>query len=140
MRKIIFLVVLLLLLLASVYVYWSYYYVYESGKKEGILYGFSLKGSLFKTQEGVILQPGLRASKTGGLNTNEFHFSVIDEAVADSLDRCNGMQVEVHYNRYRKSLPWRGENYNRDNKDKGQYIVDRIVSVKEPNEAYNSYR
>jgi hypothetical protein len=139
MRKTIFFVILILLLCGAGYVYWNYYNVYESGKKEGVLYGFSIKGSLFKTHEGVILQPGLRSARTGGLNTNEFHFSVVDQAIADSLDRCNGMQVELHYNRYRKSLPWRGDNYNNDNKDKGQYIVDKIESVKKAEGAYNNF-
>lgn len=139
MRKTIFIVILILLFAGTGYVYWNYYNVYESGKKEGILYGFSLKGSLFKTREGVILQPGLRSARTGGLNTNEFHFSVVDEAIADSLDKCNGMQVELHYNRYRKSLPWRGDNYNNDNKDRGQYIVDKIESVKKADNAYNNF-
>ena len=139
MRKAIFITVLILLVSASGYIYWNYYNVYESGKKEGVLYGFSIKGSLFKTHEGVILQPGLRSARRGGLNTNEFHFSVVDVAIADSLDKCNGMQVELHYNRYRKSLPWRGDNYNNDNKDKGQYIVDKIESVKKADNTYNNF-
>jgi hypothetical protein len=139
MRKAILYFILILIVFGGGYIYWNYYNVYESGKKEGILYGFSIKGSVFKTHEGVILQPGLRSAKTGGLNTNEFHFSVANESIADSLDKCNGMQVELHYNRYRKSLPWRGDNYNNDNKDKGQYIVDQIVSVKKPDNSFNSF-
>lgn len=139
MRKVIFIVVLILLLGGTGYVYWQYYYIYESGRKEGILYSFSIKGSVFKTHEGVILQPGLRPARTGGLNTNEFHFSVTDDAIADSLGKCSGMQIEVHYNRYRKSLPWRGDNYNNDNKDKGQYIVDRIEAVKNADPIYNNF-
>lgn len=139
MRKVIFIFILALVVFGAGYVYWNYYNVYESGKKEGVLYGFSIKGSVFKTHEGVILQPGLRSAKTGGLNTNEFHFSVVDGTIADSLDKANGMQVEVHYNRYRKSLPWRGDNYNNDNKDKGQYIVDHIESVKKADNAYNNF-
>lgn len=139
MRKLVFLIALLVLLSATGYVYWYYYNVYEAGKKEGILYGFSIKGSMFKTYEGVILQPGLRPARTGGLNTNEFHFSVVDPAIADSLDKCNGMQVELHYKRYRRALPWRGDNYNNENKDKGQYIVDRIESVKKAENPYSNF-
>lgn len=139
MRKAILIFILVLLAFVAGYIYWNYYNVYESGKKEGVLYGFSVKGSVFKTHEGVILQPGLRSAKTGGLNTNEFHFSVVDAGIADSLDKSNGMQVEVHYKRYRKSLPWRGDNYNNDNKEKGQYIVDKIESVKKAENAYNNF-
>ncbi len=139
MRKVIFFTILILLLSATGYIYWQYYYIYESGKREGILYSFSIKGSVFKTYEGVIMQPGLRPARTGGLNTNEFHFSVTDAVLADSLDKCNGKQIEIHYNRYRKSLPWRGENYNNDNKDKGQFIVDKITSVKQADPIYNNF-
>jgi hypothetical protein len=102
MRKIIITVILLLLLAGGGYIYFNYYNHYSSGSKDGILYSFSRKGNVFKTYEGVMLQPGLRPSRTGGLNTNEFHFSVSDEAVADSLEKCIGKQVMVHYNQYRK--------------------------------------
>ncbi|WP_118950289.1 hypothetical protein [Taibaiella helva] len=139
MRKIILFAVLFLLLIIAGYVYWNYYNVYEEGRKEGILYSFSIKGSVFKTHEGVILQPGLRPARTGGLNTNEFHFSVSDQRLADSLEKLSGMQVEVHYKRYRKSLPWRGDNYNNDNKEKGQYIVDKIESSRKAENAYNNF-
>ncbi len=139
MRKIFFFIIIAILLFISGYVYYSYYYIYDDGGRDGVLYSFSRKGSVFKTYEGIILQPGLRSARTGGLSTNEFHFSVTDESVADSLKKCIGMQVLVHYNQYRKSLPWRGENNNKDNKDKGQYIVDKIQSVKAAEGAYSNF-
>ena len=39
------------------------------------------------------------------------------------------------FTQYRKSLPWRGDNYNgrHQNQENGQYIVDRIDKVSEPN-------
>lgn len=139
MRKIIVFTVLALLLIIGGYIYWNYYKSYDDGRREGVLYSFSRKGDIFKTYEGVILQPGLRSARSGGLNTNEFHFSVTDEGVADSLQRCLGKQILVHYNQYRKSLPWRGENNNNDNKEKGQYIVDNILAVKEAANAYDNF-
>jgi hypothetical protein len=139
MRKIIFFVVLILLLAGTGYVYWFYYNRFEDGRREGILYSFSRRGNVFKTYEGVIIQPGLRPARQGGLNTNEFYFSVTDEALADSLKKCTGMQIEVHYNRFRKHLPWRGENYNNTNKEKGQHIVDKIESIKKAENAYNNF-
>ncbi len=139
MRKIIFFTVLILVLAISGYVYWNYYKPYDAGRREGVLYSFSRKGDIFKTYEGVIIQPGLRSARTGGLNTNEFHFSVTDERIADSLQRCLGKQILVHYNQYRKTLPWRGENNNNDNKDKGQYIVDDILAAKEATNAYDNF-
>jgi hypothetical protein len=139
MRKFIFFSVLIILLSVIGYVFFSYYKVYDAGAREGILYNFSLKGTIFKTYEGVILQPGIRSAKAGGLNTNEFHFSVTDETVADSLKKCIGMQVLVHYNKYSKNLAWRGENNNLDNKEDGQYVVDKIESVKPANNAYDNF-
>ena len=139
MRKAILIFILAVIAFIAGYIYFSCYMTYDDGGREGILYSFSRKGSVFKTYEGVILQPGLRSARTGGLNTNEFHFSVTDEAVADSLKKCIGMQVLVHYNQYRKSLPWRGENNNNDNKEKGQYIVDKIQTVKNAGNAYNNF-
>lgn len=139
MRKFIFFSVLILLLAVTGYVYFAYYKVYDAGGREGILYNFSLKGTVFKTYEGVILQPGIRSAKAGGLNTNEFHFSVTDVTVADSLKKCVGMQVLVHYNKYLKNLSWRGENNNLDNKEDGQYVVDKIESVKPATNAYNNF-
>lgn len=140
MRKAIIYTILIIVLVGGGYIYWNYFYVYEQGRKEGILYSFSLKGSVFKTNEGVVLQPGLRSARSGGLNTNEFHFSVTDAALADSLQKLTGKLVEVRYKKYLKSLPWRGDNYNNDNKDKGQFIVDKIESVKETdNGNYNIY-
>jgi len=139
MRKIIFFTVLVLLVIIAGYIYWNYYKSYDNGRKEGVLYSFSRKGNIFKTYEGVILQPGLRSARTGGLNTNEFHFSVTDERVADSLQKCLGKQILVHYDQYLKSLPWRGENNNNDNKEKGQYIVDDILAVREAANAYDNF-
>ena len=50
----------------------------------------------------------------------EFDFSITDEAVADSLMRCSGKTVELHYKEYLGALPWRGQQ---------KYIVDRIIAV-----------
>jgi len=130
MRKIIFFAVLILLLFISGYVYYCYYRPHDDGEKNGILNGFSNKGNVFKTYEGVILLPGgIGSARTGGLQRNEFHFSVTDEAVADSLKKCVGMQVLVHYNQYPKALPWRGETYKSTEGNNAQIIVDKIQSV-----------
>ncbi len=85
-----------------------------------------------------MVQPGLRSVQGGTINSNNFLFSVVDIAVADSLEKVIGKSVSVHYTQYRKSLPWRGDNYNgrHQNQESGQYIVDRIDKVSEPN--YNS--
>jgi hypothetical protein len=131
MRKVIFLSILFLLLFGAGYIYWFYYNSFSDGTRDGVLYKFSRKGNIFKTYEGEMVQPGLRSVQGGTINTNNFFFSVSDVKLADTLDKCIGKSVKVHYIQYRKSLPWRGENYNGKNQENGQYIIDRIENVSE---------
>ncbi len=56
----------------------------------------------------------------GGIQSNEFVFSVTDRVLADSLMRMGGQVVELRYKEYFGRLPWRGYS---------KYIVDRIVSA-----------
>jgi hypothetical protein len=80
------------------------------------------------------VQYGIGSINSGSYNPNYFYFSVTDPAIADSLDKCAGKMVNLHYVQYLRSLPWRGENYNNGdakNQERGQYIVDRIISVQE---------
>jgi hypothetical protein len=132
MRKTIFLSILFLLLFGAGYIYWFYYNSFSDGSREGVLYKFSRKGNIFKTYEGEMIQPGLRSIQGGSINTNNFYFSVADMKLADSLNHIIGKNVKVHYVQYRKSLPWRGDNYNGKNQENGQYLIDRIESVSEP--------
>jgi len=131
MKKAIFLTILFLLLFGAGYIYWFYYNSFSDASRIGLLIKFSRKGNVFKTFEGEMVQPGLRSVAGGAINTNNFYFSVIDSDLADSLDKVENKMVKVHYTQYRKSLPWRGDNYNGKNQENGQYIVDRIVSVSE---------
>jgi hypothetical protein len=132
MKKIVFLSILFLLLFGAGYIYWFYFNSFSDGSREGLLIKCSRKGNIFKTYEGEMVQPGLRSVQGGVINTNNFFFSVIDAKLADSMDKIGVKTVKVHYIQYRKSLPWRGENYNGKNQENGQYIVDRIISVSEP--------
>lgn len=131
MRKAIFLFILVFLLLLSGYIYWFFFNVYSTGYREGVLFKFSTKGNIFKTNEGEMLQPGFRSNVPGTFNTNNFYFSVVDDSLKKVLDNANGKTVKVHYVQYRKSLPWRGENYNAKNQEIGQYIVDRADVIAE---------
>lgn len=125
---------LILIPIAIGYVYYFYFNVVEDGQREGKLYNFSkAKGNIVKTAEGIMIQPGLRSQGTGGLNTNEFHFSVEDKGISDSLAKSIGKVVVVRYVKYRKSLFWRGENNDADNKEPGQFIVTEIMNVSEDN-------
>jgi hypothetical protein len=129
MRKGIILFFLFLILFGAGYVYWNYYNSYSEGTREGVLYKFSRKGNVYKTYEGEMIQPGYRPPAGGGIGSNNFSFSVTNQAISDSLENCMGKNVKVHYVQFRKSLPWRGENYNGKNAETGQYIIDKIEGV-----------
>lgn len=120
--KIISWIVAILLVAAAVFVYFKFFFVFGEGVKAGELNQIVYKGWVWKTYEGRLIQTGFKSNqKTGGsLQSNEFNFSVVDKAVADSLMLCSGKNVELHYKEYNGMLPWRGMQH---------YIVDRIVSV-----------
>ncbi|MBO5546906.1 MAG: hypothetical protein J5951_09660, partial [Bacteroidales bacterium] len=100
---------------------------FGEGVKAGELNQIVYKGWVWKTYEGRLIQTGFKSaggSKVGGnLQSNEFNFSVVSKSVADSLMLCSGKTVELHYKEYNGTLPWRGMQ---------RYIVDKIVSVREP--------
>ncbi len=125
--KIITWVVAILLVAAAVWGYFKFYFVFGEGVKAGELNQIVYKGWVWKTYEGRLIQTGFKSaggSKVGGnLQSNEFNFSVVSKSVADSLMLCSGKTVELHYKEYNGTLPWRGMQ---------RYIVDKIVSVREP--------
>ena len=124
--KIISWLVAIVLVAGAIFVYFKFYFVFGEGVKAGELNQIVYKGWVWKTYEGRLIQAGFKSNqKTGGsLQSNEFNFSVVDKAVADSLMLCRGKNVELHYKEYNGWLPWRGMQ---------RYIVDRIVSIKDGN-------
>lgn len=118
-----FMLLLLLLLAGSGYVYWKFYYPYTSdGVKSGYLNFAVEKGQIFKTFEGKLIQEGIRGSATGGVQSNEFEFSIKDKKVFDVLKMNSGKRFDLHYKEYNGVLPWRGNT---------RYIVDSIISMKD---------
>ena len=121
--KIITSVTVLLLAAAALFVYIKFYYVFGEGVKAGELNFVVYKGYLWKTYEGRAIQAGFQKGSKGAataVQSYEFDFSVADKAIADTLMRCSGRNVQLHYKEYLGALPWRGQQ---------KYIVDRIVSV-----------
>ena len=107
------------------FIFFKFYFVFGEGVKAGELNFVVYKGYVFKTYEGRAIQAGFGKGKgvnAGAIQSYEFDFSITDEAVADSLMRCGGKTVELHYKEYLGTLPWRG---------KQKYIVDKIISVRE---------
>jgi hypothetical protein len=122
--KILTIAIIVLLLAATMFVYIKFYFVFGSGVKAGELNQIVYKGWVWKTYEGRLIQTGFKGARGGGsIQSNEFNFSVVKKEVADSLMRCSGKQVELHYKEYNGALPWRGMQ---------KYVVDSIVSVSNP--------
>ena len=123
--KIIGIVTSVILLAVLGFFFFRYYFVFGEGVKAGELNQVMYKGYVFKTYEGRLIQAGFRgASSFKGTVTMEsyvFEFSVEDKEVADSLMRCSGKSVELHYKEYLGALPWRCQQ---------KYVVDKILSVK----------
>ena len=82
-----------------------YYFLFAKGIKTGWLNYVVYKGILFKTYEGRLIQSGIRPSADGGIQSNEFMFSVSDEAVAEELMSAGGQTVELHYIEYLGAVP-----------------------------------
>ena len=121
--KIITSVTVLLLAAAALFVYIKFYYVFGEGVKAGELNFVVYKGYVWKTYEGRAIQAGFQKGSKGAttaVQSYEFDFSVADKAIADTLMRCSGRNVQLHYKEYLGALPWRGQQ---------KYRVDRIVSV-----------
>ena len=114
---------IVLVLALAAFIYFRFCFVFGEGVKAGQLNQVMYKGYVFKTYEGRLIQSGFKGQKgTNSIQSNEFNFSVTDKAIADSLMRCSGKMVELHYKEYLGALPWRGME---------KYIVDGIVSVRE---------
>lgn len=117
---------LLLVIVLTALVYFRFFFVFGEGVKAGELNQFALKGYIFKTYEGKLIQTGIRGgnrSNSGAIiESYNLEFSVDDPEVAKQLMDLSGEVVKVHYKEYRGALPWRGYT---------KYIVDEVVAVEE---------
>ncbi len=121
MKKFLISLLVIVLLAGCGFFYFRYFYVFGEGVKAGELNYCTYKGYVFKTYEGKLIQAGFKKATAGTIESYEFQFSVDDKAVADSLMRCSGKMVELHYKEYIAPIFFRGMS---------EYIVDSIVSVK----------
>ena len=97
-----------------------YYYPYGAGVKSGQLNYVVYKGFIFKTYEGKLIQSGVWSNQPGGIQSNEFEFSIENKDVAETLMHAGGKTVELYYKEYFSAIPWKG--YSR-------YVVDSIVNI-----------
>ena len=110
-------IIIILILAFAIFFYVRYYWVFGSGTKAGVLNTFMLKGYVFKTYEGKIIQSGFKAN----VQSNEFEFSVVNDRVAQILLENSGREVELHYKEYFGAVPWRGMQ---------RYIVDSVYEIR----------
>ncbi len=113
----IFAVIILVVLIAVVY--FRYFFVLGEGTKAGELNYIVKKGYIWKTNEGRLIQAGLKSQNQGAIQSNEFRFSVTDENVMKQLETSSGSMLQLHYKEYNAMLPWRGMS---------NFIVDSIIS------------
>ncbi len=122
MKKFIIIASCVLAIVIAAAFYFKFYFVFGEGVKAGELNFVVYKGYIFKTYEGKAIQAGFNSkSKTATIQSYEFEFSITDPVIADSLMRCSGKTVELHYKEYLGALPWRG---------KQKYVVDEILAVR----------
>ncbi|MES2448735.1 MAG: hypothetical protein V4546_16235 [Bacteroidota bacterium] len=122
-KKITSIIAVIVVLIIAIFFYYRFYFVFGEGVKAGELNFIVKKGYLFKTYEGKLIQSGIRSRQTGTVQSNEFEFSVADEAVAKKMMLNSGKIFELHYKEYKGTLPWRGFSV---------YVVDSVVTMREP--------
>ncbi|MBO9153414.1 hypothetical protein ACFOTA_14430 [Chitinophaga sp. GCM10012297] len=123
MKRFLFVLVAVLLLIFGIFFVIRYYFVFGRGTKAGELNFFVQKGYVWKTYEGRLIQTGFKPQNLGGVQSNEFQFSVTSEKVAAQLMAASGKVLELHYKEYLGALPWRGYS---------NFIVDSVLSVTDP--------
>lgn len=114
--------IVILIVALGGFVYWKYFFVLGEGVKSGELNYIVYKGVVFKTYEGKLIQSGFRADKPGGLQSNQFDFSVTDKEIAERLMLESGKHVQLRYKEYNGRLPWRGFT---------RYVVDSIIAIED---------
>jgi hypothetical protein len=124
MKRFVFITVAIILAILAAIFFYRYYFVFGRGTKSGELNFFVQKGYIWKTYEGKLIQTGFKPQNLGGVQSNEFQFSVANEKVAQQLMSASGKLLELHYREYLGALPWRGYS---------AFIVDSVISVTDPN-------
>ncbi|MCQ2180534.1 MAG: hypothetical protein MJY50_00525 [Bacteroidales bacterium] len=121
LSKVFKIILVIVIIGLAAFAYFKFWFVLGEGVKAGELNQIVYKGWVWKTYEGRLIQTGFKgANKGSSIQSNEFNFSVVDKAVADSLMRCSGKNVELRYKEYNGMLPWRGMQ---------KYVVYQILSV-----------
>jgi hypothetical protein len=133
MRKFVTGATLVILVVLGILFWWRFYFPFgEKGVKAGELNFVVKKGYVFKTWEGRLIQAGYRSQVPGSVQSNEFEFSITDDAIAERLRLASGKSVELSYTEFLGAVPWRGNS---------KFIVDSIISIRdfEPKPSVSPY-
>lgn len=122
MKKFLKIGIPVLIMILAIVFWWRYYFVFGEGVKAGNLNFVVRKGYIFKTWEGRIIQEGFKTPAPNQMQSNEFEFSILDDQVAQVLERYSGKFVELRYKEYLNAIPWRGNS---------NYIVTEILKVED---------
>jgi hypothetical protein len=120
MKKFLGILAGVVVLVVATFYYFRYGRPFGEGVKAGTLNYVVYKGWLWKTYEGEVILAGFQNKTNSSLQSNEFTFSIDNEAVAKRLELASGKEVQLHYYEYVGTLPWRGVS---------KFIVDSIVSI-----------
>jgi hypothetical protein len=123
MKKFLGILIGVIVLVVALIYYFRYGRPFGEGVKAGTLNYVVYKGWLWKTYEGEVILAGFQNKVNSSLQSNEFTFSIDNEAVAKRLELASGKEVQLHYYEYVGTLPWRGVS---------KFIVDSIVSIGGP--------
>lgn len=122
MRRFLGTTTFIIVLVLAVFIYWRYFYTFGEGVKSGELNYLVKKGYVFKTNEGKLIQSGLRSRQPGSVQSYEFEFSVENENLAQKLMQNSGKEFDLHYKEYMGTLPWRGFS---------NFVVDSIYAMRD---------
>ena len=122
-RIAVFLASAILLLLIILFVHIRYFKVYQENTTKGRVADIALRGTVFKTYEGTIMQYDIKAQNM--YETKEFNFSLTEDSIYNKLVELKQSPVPVmlKYKEYRTSVPWRGDT---------KYLVYDIDTVTNP--------
>lgn len=127
MKRPVTIISIIIILVLAGFLYYRYFFVFGEGVKAGELNYIVKKGYIFKTNEGRLIQTGIRSGVAqGSISSNEFMFSVTDPRIANQLETAGGKTVQLHYKEYIAKLPWRGVS---------NFVVDSVLSVTNDNPA-----
>lgn len=122
MRRFLGTTTFIIVLVLAGFIYWRYFYTFGEGVKSGELNYLVKKGFVFKTNEGKLIQSGLRSRQPGSIQSYEFEFSVENENLAQKLMQNSGKEFDLHYKEYMGTLPWRGFS---------NFVVDSIYAMRD---------